>query len=511
MQRLILILLMLMFTGLAAPASHAQAPVSVTGGMVAGVQLPNSPVRVYKGIPFAAPPVGDLRWHPPQPVIPWQGTRYAYDFSDACIQVLTRSRLPWSKEFMHLSDASEDCLYLNVWTAAESPAEKRPVMVYIYGGGLQEGSSAIAVYDGEEFAKKGVVLVGINYRVGALGFMAHPELTKASRHQASGNYGFLDQLAALQWVQENIEAFGGDPNNVTIFGQSAGARSVAMHVKSPLSKGLFQRAIIHSGAQRREPVPASNLTSLAEAEQRGLTAQERIGVNNLAALRRVPAERFIQPDIPRMGAITDGWFMPAEVDNTSEVPIMIGFVADDGFVSATSALTEADYKEEATSTYQQQAAHFLSLYPPESYTDPKVLKLAAMRDKAQISIQMWAANQAEKSETIYTYYFNRAIPWPEHPEFGAFHTGEIPYVFNNLKMIDRPWEDVDYRVADQVSSYWVNFATTGDPNGSGLAHWPAFDADAGQTMRLGKNMGAIPVPAGQRASFWETYFEARLN
>ena len=220
---------------------------------MAGVQAPGSPVRTYKGIPFAAPPVAGRRWKPPAPVIPWEGVKQADRFSDACVQDLQRSRLPWTEEFMHQGEASEDCLYLNAWTAARSPEEKRPVLLYIHGGGLREGSSAIVTYDGEALARKGAVTVGINYRLGPIGFLAHPELTKESEHGSSGNYGFLDQIAALKWVQANIAAFGGDPANVTIHGQSAGARSVAALMASPLAGGSSREPSSRAGRRVNSP------------------------------------------------------------------------------------------------------------------------------------------------------------------------------------------------------------------------------------------------------------------
>ena len=486
-------------------------PVEVDGGRVAGVRAPDSRVRSYKGIPFAAPPVGDLRWRPPEPVIPWEGVKQADSFSDACVQDLPRSRLPWTEEFMHQGDASEDCLYLNVWTAAERPGEKRPVMVYIYGGALREGSSAVAVYDGEALARKGVVSVGINYRIGPLGFLAHPELTRESEHGASGNYGFLDQLAALEWVQANIGAFGGDPDNVTIHGQSAGARSVQMLMQSPLSRGLITRAIIQSGSPHRAPVPPRYIT-LAEAEEAGVAAQEVLGVGSLAELREVPAERFIEPDVGRMGAIRDGWFMPTDVQNEVEVPVMAGFTADDGLSrEEDSEPTVEDYRVEAKERYGEHAETFLALYPVDSNSDVPAVKLEAARDRARVTVSIWARLQQEKSDRVYTYYFDRAIPWPEHPEFGAFHSGELPYVFDNLELFDRPWEAVDRTVADQMSSYWVNFAATGNPNGDGLPEWPEFDASEDVTMRLGEVMGPMPIAEPEKVQFWKMLLTQSLD
>jgi para-nitrobenzyl esterase len=483
-------------------------PVRVDGGLVAGVQGPGSPVRSYKGIPFAAPPVGGRRWKPPAPVIPWDGVKQADRFSDACVQDLQRSRLPWTEEFMHQGRASEDCLYLNVWTAARGPEEKRPVLLFIHGGGLREGSSAIVTYDGEALARKGVVAVGINYRLGPIGFLAHPELTRESEHGSSGNYGFLDQIAALKWVQANIAAFGGDPANVTIHGQSAGARSVAALMASPLARGLFARAIVQSGAPRQQPGPPGGQT-LAEAEKAGLAAQKALGVGSLAEARTLPAERFVGPELGRMNGIQDGWVLPpADRQNAVQVPVITGCTANDMYTTDEDAkLTVETYEAEARKLYGENAKSFLELYPVGAGADAFSAKLDAARDRARVSVFLWAERQKKKSGSVYTYYFDRAIPWPQHPEFGAFHTGEIPYVFHNLDKLDRPWEPVDRTVADRISSYWVNFAAKGSPNGEGLAEWPAFDASKAATMRLGERMGPMPIADPKKVEFWRTFFE----
>jgi para-nitrobenzyl esterase len=378
-------------------------------------------------------------------------------------------------------------------------------MVYLYGGGFREGSSAVAVYDGTALAERGVVLVTINYRVGPIGFLAHPELTEESEHHASGNYGFLDQIAALEWVHANIRAFGGDPSKVTVFGQSAGARSVGVLMRSPLAEGLFARAIRHSGSERREPLSAGGRTPLAEAEKEGLALQKLLGVRSLAKLRGLPAEGFFAPQIER-GAIDveDGWLLLAETQNRAEVPVMSGLVADDGFSSPGDAeLDPATYRAEARSQYGSHADAFLSLYPADAGADFAALELQAARDRARVSIHVWAGAQQGMSDRVYTYYFDRAIPWPERPEFGAFHTSDIPYVFDNLGMLDRPWQPVDHTVADQMSSYWVHFATTGNPNGAGLAEWQPFDASKDVTMRLGERMGMMPTADPARARLWK--------
>jgi para-nitrobenzyl esterase len=241
------LLLLLLLPGAGSAAAQIDGPVRTTGGLVAPAPSENASLREFRGIPYAAPPVGELRWREPQPAATWTGVWTADRFAPACIQRLTRSRPPWTEEFMHQGEANEDCLYLNVWTAARSPEEHRPVLVFLHGGGFNEGSGSVPIYDGGALARRGLVVVTLNYRLGALGFLAHPELTAESPHHASGDYGLLDQIAALRWVRENIAAFGGDPERVALAGQSAGAMSVYLLTASPLAAGLFQRAIVESG------------------------------------------------------------------------------------------------------------------------------------------------------------------------------------------------------------------------------------------------------------------------
>ncbi len=505
----ILMTAFLLGVGMSVACSQNHDPVQLQDGLVSGKKAPDSSVRAYLGIPFAAPPVGDLRWREPQPVTAWEGVRAADQMPAACIQDLQGSRLPWTEEFMHQGQISEDCLYLNVWTAAQSADEKRPVMVYIYGGAFSEGSNAVAVYDGEALAKKGVVLAVINYRVGVLGFMAHPELTAESEHNASGNYGLLDQVAALQWVQNNIGAFGGDPDQVTIFGQSAGAMSVAMLMHSPLAEGLFARAIIQSGPGLFSHSASIQGTPLARGEAMGVQFAEAKGAESLAALRAMTPEALMASDgAPRgyAGPVVDGWFLPDGHVNENEVPVMNGFTADD--ISIGSAYgpapeaTVAAYEEEARRQYGDRAEIFLSLYPAASDADVPAMRKASAQDRARVSLSLWASEQATRSSTVYTYYFDRAIPWPEHPEFGAFHTGEVPYVFNTLTRLERPWEEVDVTVAERTSSYWTNFARAGDPNGPDLPEWERYNASSPRTMRVGAEMGAMSLADPARVSFW---------
>jgi len=491
-------------------------PIRIEGGLISGTSGADPSIRAYLGVPFAAPPVGDLRWREPQPVQSWQGVLSANTLPPACMQALPRVRLPWTEEFMHQGDISEDCLYLNVWTGARNKSEKRPVMVYIYGGGFSEGSNAVAVYNGEELAKKGVVLVDINYRVGPLGFLAYPELTAESEHHASGNYGLFDQVAALRWVRNNIAAFGGNPDRVTIFGQSAGAMSVSLLMQSPLAEGLFTNAIIQSGPGLLPPDILSGATPLKEGEQSGVRFAESKGAASLADLRSMPPEKLIaESGTVRMGPVTDGWFLASEHRIRAQAAVMNGFTADDlgaggGFGPPASATISA-YEKEARESYRDRADVFLSLYPADSEAGVSAMRKESARDRARVALFLWALNQAKTGERVYTYYFDRAIPWPEHPEFGAFHSGELPYVFDNLGQLHRQWEPVDRILAEQVSSYWVNFASTGDPNGAGLPLWVKFQKSVETTMRLGAQSGMMPVAAPEKVRFWTDILTAPVK
>jgi para-nitrobenzyl esterase len=476
--------------------------------MLSGTRGNDSSIRVYEGVPYAAPPVGNLRWQPPRPPEPWKGVRAADAYSPACPQNLEKVHLPWTEEFMHQGDTSEDCLYLNIWTGAKPGNEKLPVMVYIHGGAFTSGSNAVAIYNGEALARKGVVVVVINYRLGVLGFLAYPELTRESDHRTSGNYGLLDQAAALYWIKKNIPAFGGDPEQVTIFGQSAGAMSVGMLMQSPLAEGLFARAIIQSGPGLFPGNFLGGNTSLKEAEQAGLRFAEAKGAMSLADLRALPPEKLL--DIPQgisIGPIRDGWFLPANPSNEKQVPVINGFTADDigagGIYGAAPETTPQAYEKDAREAYGSMAGKFMSLYPAFSYSEVSRMRKESGRDRARVSMYLWASKQIGMSGTVYTYYFDRAIPWPEHPEFGAFHSGELPYVFDNLSLLNRPWEALDHTLADQVSSYWTDFAETGDPNIPDLPNWPKFDPGQEETMQLGARTGPVRVADPEKLAFWK--------
>lgn len=472
--------------------------IKTSAGLLSGAMSGDKTVNIYRGIPFAAPPVGDLRWKAPQPVKPWTGVKACTAFSKMPIQAKPNEFGVYTREFLIKDQPlSEDCLYLNVWTGARSPMEKRPVIVWIYGGGFSSGGTDVPIYDGEALAKKGVILVSVNYRVGILGFFAHPELTAESPNHASGNYGLMDQLAGLEWVKKNIAAFGGDPNNVTIAGQSAGAMSVNYLVASPLGKGLFKGAIAESGAVFLSG--AFGASNLKQAEQDGLKTATSLGAKSLAELRKLPADQLLKQNGSR--PIIDGYVVPEPVaaifaaGKENQVPVLTGWNTDDAFIGKLK--TAAEYKANIRKQYPATAAVFLKHYPGNTDAEAARSQINISRDMTfGVQNYTWANVQSAKGKAkVYLYRFTRRMPATvEFKKYGAFHTGEVGYVFNNLKFLKRPFEPVDQQLADTISSYWVNFAKTGNPNGEGLPIWPVYNDKGNQTMILGEKPVAKPLP-----------------
>ncbi|HEY6352188.1 MAG TPA: carboxylesterase family protein [Candidatus Angelobacter sp.] len=502
---------------LAAAASAAVTnPVHVEQGLISGIAGKNPDVRVYRGIPFAAPPVGDLRWKAPQPPASWQDVRAAAEEPHACWQ--TQYPAAASLYQAKLPPLSEDCLYLNVWTTAKSAKDRLPVMVWIHGGGFTRGSGTGTAYDGEILARKGVVLVTMNYRLGVFGFFAHPGLTQESGHHASGNYGLLDQIAALQWVQKNIAAFGGDPKRVTIFGESAGSWAVSGLMASPLAKGLFQRSIGESGGQ------FADMDTLTVAEKAGeklaatMKADQGSASDAVKALRAIAAEELLKAtDHDTVRAIVDGFVLPQSVANIfaagkqSDVPLLIGSNADEGTSLAPQAanLTAAIYISGARMRYGKLADAFLALYPGES--DEQAVKsfYAAYRDQAfGWEMRTWARMQTKAGhQPVYLYYFTRPAPGPLGRRFGAFHALEIAYVFGNFPW-PFPWEEADHKLSDTITGYWTNFAKTGDPNGEGLPRWPVYSASTDQVLELGDKIAVRSETNKAGLDFYDNYFQS---
>jgi para-nitrobenzyl esterase len=490
----VLVVLLAAVSALAAIAE----PIRTENGLVSGVAGAFPDVRVFKGIPFAAPPVGDLRWRPPQPARRWDGVRAADKFSANCMQRQAGGGAfpPYGGD-RSATEMSEDCLYLNVYTTAASANDKRPVMVWIHGGAYTSGAGAI--YQGEDLARKGVVVVTVNYRLGVFGFLAHPELTKESPNHSSGDYAFLDQIAALKWVQKNVAAFGGDPARVTIFGESAGSWSVNNLVATPLSKGLFQRAIGESGGQ------FTITRTLAEAEQAGAKFAESAGATSLSALRAMPAAAVNSANGFQTAATVDGWVFPQDVmsifkaGKQNDVPVIIGSNANEGSIFTPETVTGESFKTQSQRQYGTDADAFLKLYPFTSDQEARAAQAASMRDRTfGWEMRTWARLQTQTGKSkVYLYYLSHVPPLANAAWLGAQHGAEIPYAFNwpnGKHSTIVPWTDSDKKLAEQISSYWVNFATTGDPNGKDLPKWNAYSVKDDQLMGFADAPAMTAVP-----------------
>lgn len=473
--------------------------VQTESGLVSGIKNDTGDVLSFKGIPYAAAPIGDLRWKAPQPAKPWQGIRVADKFGASPIQGKPVPFGVYTPEFLiPETPIDEDCLFLNIWTNAKTKQDKRPVMVWIYGGGFSSGGSGVPIYDGEAMAKKGVIFVSINYRVGILGFLSHPDLTNESPNHASGNYGLLDQIAALKWIKQNIEAFGGDPDNVTIAGQSAGSMSVNALVASPLAKGLFAKAISESGSFLINNPPA-----LKTAEEQGQKLTETNSLT-IKQLRDMSAEA-VQKLQGRFSVITDGYVLPQPVSQIfsegkqNQVPVITGWNADDSFSSGVQK--KEDFIKRAEDQYGKDAAEFLKHYPANTDAEAGASDIKISRDQTfALSGYKWGAVQSTQAKNpIYLYYFERKVPaTPTFEKYGAFHTAEVPYALNTLKFLNRPLQPIDYELADLMSSYWANFAKTGNPNGEGLPLWPVYKPNDGIVMLFNEHSmaGVLPGKGG---------------
>jgi len=449
-------------------------------------------VRVFRGIPFSASTAGANRWRAPQPVEPWDDTRACDEFGPACPQP---SYPKDSVYYREPEKQSEDCLHLNVWTAATDAAERRPVMVWIHGGALTRGSGAVNVYDGSALARKGVVVVTINYRLGPLGFFAHPELSAESSQKVSGNYGLLDQVAALKWVQQNIAGFGGDPGCVTIFGESAGSLSVNVLVASPLAKGLFHRAIGQSGTAFRA------LSTLGAAAEQG---QKLAGDASLAELRQLAPEKLLElansRGDGRAAPIVDGWLLPEQpraiyaAGKQNQVPTIMGSNADE-----MTTLSPAGSRPKTLKALQAQVALLLGdpaavnrLYPATSDAEAERAYLDLVGDVTfTLPARMWARWLAQGGGEAYLYQFTRVPSEAQSAGLGAFHAAEIAYVFDNLDRLERRIDRVDRWLADTMSTYWTTFARTGDPNTSGLPQWKPYSPHDEPVMELGDKIGLV--------------------
>ncbi len=499
--------------GLALPTgAFAADRVKTANGLIETTVPPVSGVRSFKGIPFAQPPVGDLRWREPQPVRNWKGVRNADKFGPRCMQQTSPTADYWFRS----NGMSEDCLYLNVWTPARSGAERLPVLVYIFGGGFQNGGGSEPRYDGESMARKGIVAVTLNYRTNIFGFFSHPELTKESPHHASGNYGLLDQVAALRWVERNIARFGGDPGKVTIAGESAGSISVSALMASPLSKNLIAGAIGESGAM----ISSLPARPLAETEQEGLKFASAAGASSLAALRSLTAEQ-IQEAVakgPRMHFSTDldGYFLSKPLKEIyaageqAKVPLLAGSNSEEQGARAvlgTSQPTPENFANAVRRLYGDRADEILKAYAPS--TPEQVVEAATHLASARFiayGTWKWAVLQAKTGgNPVYRYFYThprpKFLPAVERGDnspaaLGAVHSAEIQYAMGNLSLDPRyTWTPDDHKVSEIMQAYFANFIKTGNPNGPGLPEWPAYSPDSHyQLMRLDVDSHAEPEP-----------------
>ncbi|HEY2432420.1 MAG TPA: carboxylesterase family protein [Vicinamibacterales bacterium] len=460
--------------------------VDINSGPVSGTTEADG-LRVYKGIPYAAPPVGPLRWQPPQPAAAWTEVRKATAFGAQCMQ-----RRQFADMVFRASGMSEDCLFLNVWTPAKTGRERLPVLVYFYGGGFTAGDGSEPRYDGAFMARKGIVALTVNYRLGVFGFMAHPELTKESPKHASGDYGLLDQVAALAWVHDNIAAFGGDPRHVTIAGESAGSISVSALMASPLSRGLIAGAIGESGAAINptfEPAP------LAQAEKTGQAFATAAKAESLADLRAMPADAVLAVQGPRFPITIDGAFLPKSVADIfrageqAHVPLLAGWNSQESAAAAVLGRgvepTAEGYAKavRALPGFEAHADQVLALYSghtPDEVTDAATA-LASDRFIA-FSTWKWIDLHAQTGgKPTYRYYYSRPRPamnpdkGPQGAARGAAHSAEIEYAMGNLPGNDvYAWTNDDRKVSETMSTYFANFIKTGDPNGGKAPKWPAI-------------------------------------
>ncbi|MEG9552492.1 MULTISPECIES: carboxylesterase/lipase family protein [Streptomyces griseus group] len=501
-------------------------------GPVRGVLNDERDVEIFAGIPYARPPVGDLRWRPPQPPEPRQGLLSADRFSDVPVQpastFLTRAlsqvvEAPLENTLLNPYPVSEDSLYLNIWRSRKPASAKLPVIVYIPGGGFATGSGALPLYDGESLASRGeTIAVTINYRLGVLGFLSHPALAEESAAGASGNYGVLDQIAALRWVRQNIAAFGGDPDRVTIAGQSAGGESVCVLGATPRAKGLVDGIIGGGGAcmgTRGNTERGDQYDTGPVAEDAGRRLSERLGGATVEEMRRMPVERVVdaakslkshwRPSID--GLVLDR--TPAEIyaaGDQLDVPTLVGSNANEASLALLSPpdADVAGYRKKVRQEHGADADLFLRLYPGE--TEAQVLDslLQAETDKIMTrAMRRWGTLQTRTGKAdVYAYYFAHVPPEAGLRRFGAYHGAEVMYAYDNLgKDGDAAYGQRDHTLRDQMSGFWINFARTGDPNGPGLPAWPTLREEAEKVMRFDGGSAVAPRPRPDAVDFWMRY------
>jgi para-nitrobenzyl esterase len=487
-------------------ASTCAKPARIESGAIEG--LTQEALTIYMGVPFAAPPVGELRWREPQPVVPWKGARKVNSFAPACMQ--KGVSMPGEKP----PATSEDCLYLNVWTPSRKADERLPVMVWIHGGGYTNGSASMPLYWGDKLAQRGVVVVTISYRLGPLGFLAHPELTAESAKKSSGNYGLLDQVAALEWIQRNIAAFGGDRGRVTIAGQSSGAMAVSMLMASPRAKGLFHRAIGQSGGVF-EPVQIAPQYLLANAERDGSKYVGSLRADSIAALRKRPAADLLEGTAGRVShPVIEPYVLPAAPYDAfvsgsyNNVPILVGFNAEEARALAdVTRVKAATFAADIERSFGALPAPLLAAYPHATDAEAQQARLDFERDlRFGWDMWTWARLQAGRA---YFYHFMQSPPFPGdsiHHDWGASHFAELWYMFDHLDQETWSWSSADRRLAQTMASYWTNFVKSGDPNGAGLPRWPTFDT--GNAVHLHDSVYVDGLPGTDKLQVFDAVYDA---
>lgn len=492
----------------------AQPVVQTAGGSIKGAV--RGDVEAFLGIPYAAPPVGDLRWREPRPASPWTGVRDGSAMGPSCQQAEAGAWGPYSAEFIAAPPFSEDCLTLNVWKPASAARGRLPVLVFIHGGGFGGGGSAVPLYDGARLAARGAMVVTINYRVGVFGFLAHPQLTAESPLKSSGNYGLLDQIAALKWVRANAAAFGGDPANVTVSGESAGAASVNDLMVSPLAKGLFAKAIAFSG-----PSMAVDVPSLEEGYAVAGTISAKLGATSLEDLRAVPAQKLVDATryvpgessgpqrlvhVPHRDGVVlpfDPWRASGPVVNA--VPLLGGYNAAE--MIDPSVRTPAQFEAAVKARYGDFAPRLLALYPHAGDAEAVASNALLARDRYMAGLLLWSQDRSRSArQPVYAYVHDHAYPMLRGGQsWGAFHSSGLPYVFGTLGIGDRVFTAADHALVKQWQDRLLAFMRSGNPSLPGKA-WPAVKAGDARVMRIGDRPGMVPaVSTPARFAAWREF------